>query len=323
MKYEIVPIDKLLPLELVFPSHLYNLEKMIDGDGFMLKAIIIDKKTGTILDGSHRYIYLLKNGYKEAPVYWSDYDDENVRVGTILRHRFLINNGTGISKEECRQRALAGNLFPPRTTRHFFPFRKNDISLPLSDLKRGTPVDVSHLIAKVEIFEEIAHNKKYIKEINEEVETIIQYLEEVSQTKRYLMKQIENMDKERQVAFFPGKFHPPHIGHIQTIMNILPKYRKIIIGVSEDMPTDKVVTNPAEVVELLLSFFDSFENVEVCLVTGVLSVKEDTAGLPEFDILLSGNEEVLSWAKRVGVTAKHIPRSPGNLFRGTDIRKEL
>ena len=72
MKYEIVPIEKLIPLEQVFPTHLKNLEEMIDRDDFILKAIIADKKTGTILDGSHRYVYFLKRGFKTVPVHWVD-----------------------------------------------------------------------------------------------------------------------------------------------------------------------------------------------------------------------------------------------------------
>ena len=39
-------------------------------------------------------------------------------------------------------------------------------------------------------------------------------------------------------AFFPGKFHPPHIGHVQTILDILPDYDKVIIGVTERAPVD-------------------------------------------------------------------------------------
>jgi hypothetical protein len=228
MKYEIVPIDSLKPLEKVFPTHLKNLEGSINTDGYMLKALIIDKKSGMVLDGSHRYVYLLKNGFKEAPVYLVDYDGEDVRVGTHLVHRFLIDEDSGISKGECIERSLSGNLFSPRTTRHFFTFRKSDIFLPLDQLKKGKPVDVSNLIFDVDVSEEIEHNREYINEINEEVEIIIQYLEEVSQTKKYLTKQIEAMDQSREVAFFPGKFHPPHIGHVQTILNILPKYRKCV-----------------------------------------------------------------------------------------------
>ena len=323
MKYEIISIDDLIPLEKVFATHLKNLEKMIDNDNFLLKAIIADRKTGTVMDGSHRYVYLLKNGYKEAPIYWADYDNEDVRVGTNLSHRFFIDGNTGITKDECRQRALEGNLFLPRTTRHFFPFRKVDISLPLDQLKKGTPVDVQHLISDADISKEIEHNKEYINEINGEVEIVIQYLEEVLQTKKYLLKQIDHMNMTRDIAFFPGKFHPPHIGHIQTILNILPKYRKVIIGVSEDVPSDKTVTNPDDIIFALKSFFITFDNVEVCKITGILSNKKSVEGLPAFDVLLSGNEKVLSWANKFNIKSKYTSRSDGALFSGTEIRKEL
>jgi len=322
MKYDIISIDRLIPLEKVFPTHFKNLERMIDADGFMLKAIIIDKKTGTILDGSHRYVYLLKRGFKEAPVYIVDYDDENVRVGTHLNHRFFIDGDSGISKKECRDCALSGNLFLPRTTRHFFTFRKDDISLPLSCLKRGEPVDVKHLIADVDISEEIIYNEKYIREINEEVETIINYLSEVSQTKKYLIKQTTLMNESKKVAFFPGKFHPPHIGHILTILGILPKYKKLIIGISEDIPQKKV-TNSSQIKNTLNLFFKNFDNVEIVLVKGVLTKKKDTKGLPKFDVLLSGNNEVLKWANQYGLSVKYINRSDGFLCSGTEIRSIL
>jgi nicotinamide mononucleotide adenylyltransferase len=323
MRYEIIPIDLLKPLELVFPTHLNNLESMINSDGFVLKAIIADRKTGAILDGSHRYVYFLKNGFNEVPVHWTDYDDEDVRVGTSLSHRFLIDEDSGISKEECRRRALAGDLFPPRTTRHFFTFRKSDISLPLTQLDRGIPREVSHLVADVDISEEIAHNKKYIAEINEEFDVIINYLEETSQTKRYLLKQIAFMDSSREVAFFPGKFHPPHMGQIQTILKLIPKYREVIIGVSEDLPSTNVITTPEEIMSTLTALFEPFDNVRVEKFSGVLVKKKDTTGLPEFDVLISGNPEVLAWAAKNGVKHKLIHRSYGDKCSGTAVREAL
>ena len=322
MKYKIVPIEKLIPLERVFPIHLKNLEEMIDKDGFILKAIIADKTDGIILDGSHRYVYLKKKGFKEVPVYLIDYDSEDVRVGTHLSHRFLIDDDSSdISKSECRQRALSGNLFPPRTTRHFFTFRKADISLPLYRLKSGEPSDVSDLIYDVDISAEIEHNKKYISEINEEISIIIQYLEEVSNTKRYLSKQIELMDQLREIVFFPGKFHPPHIGHIQTILHILPKYRKVIIGVTEDKPPDTLVTDTNSIVTALKSLLIPFENVEVHKIKGILTNKKSIEGLPSFDVLLSGNKDVLSWADNIGINSRYVPRSGSNMFSGTKIRE--
>ncbi len=323
MKYEIVPITELKPLEKVFPTHLKNLEQMINKDGYVLKSLIADKKTGAILDGSHRYVFFLKHGYKEVPVIWSDYDDENVRVGTLLSHRFLLEQEPSITKAECRKRALEGNLFPPRTTRHFFTFRKPDIYLSLEKLKKGDPVNVDHLIADVDVSFEIEHNKKYINEINDEIEIIVQYLEEVSQTKKYLLAQIEKMDQFRQTAFFPGKFHPPHIGQIQTILKIIPKYRKVIIGISDDMPKDIIITTPKEIASLMAEFFSGFQNVEIAMINGVLIEKPDASGLPEFDVLLSGNPDVLNWAKKVGIKAEYIPRSFGIMCSGTEVRRAM
>ena len=323
MKYEIISIDNLIPLEKVFPTHLKNLEEIIDNDGVVLKPIIADMENGIILDGSHRYVYFLKRGYKQVPVYWVDYEDESVRVGTKLKHRFLIDGDINISKEECKRRALTGNIFPPKTTRHFFTFRKLDISVPLNQLKKGKPVEVSHLIDDSEIGEEILHNEMYIKEIDEEIGVIVNYLSEVSETKKYLTDQVNLMKSNMKVAFFPGKFHPPHLGHLQTILNILPRYRKLIIGISEDMPKDIVVTEPDTILNVLKSFFSTFENLEFCKISGVLSKKKDLKGLPNFDVLLSGNVDVLNWAKKFNINAEYIARSEGFLFSGTEIRTVL
>lgn len=190
----IEPIDKLRPLEMVFPNHLKILSKMIMDSGVIESPIIADEKTGIVLDGSHRYIFFLKYGYKEAVVKFVNYHDENIRVGTHLMHRHIIDGSTNISKKEAIERGLSGNLFPPRTTRHFFPFRKNTFAnVLLKNLKKGKPRDVSQYIADVTIEEEILHNKKYIEEIDFEIDEIIRYLDEVRLTKVYLRKQIEEM----------------------------------------------------------------------------------------------------------------------------------
>lgn len=323
IKYEIVPINILIPLEMVFPNHLKNLEEMINNDGVITKPVIADRNTGIILDGSHRYVYFLKNGYTQIPVCFVDYESEDIRVGTCLAHRFLIDDDPGISKTDCKNRALSGGrIFPPRTTRHFFAFRKSDISLPLGQLKKGDPVDVGWLIADTNVFDEIEHNKKYIREINDEIEIVIQYLEEVTQTKKYLFDQIKRMDMSREIAFFPGKFHPPHIGHILTILNELPKYRKFIICVTEDTPEDKVAT-PENIAGTLKLFFKGYNNVDVILINGVLTEMKDPKQLPDFDVLLSGNDNVLKWASRSGLKSLYIPRSDGFLCSGTEVRSAL
>ncbi len=197
MAYEIVPIERLKPLERVFPHHLENLNKLLLKDGIVKAPVLADRNTGIVLDGSHRYVFFLMHGYKTVPVQFVDYDDENIRVGTHLMHRHLITGPTNISKAEVVVRGLTGNIYPPRTTRHFFPFRKiDDMDLPLSSLAKGQPVDVSKFIEKVSVQEEIAHNEKFIQEIEQEVDVLINYLYEARSVKHYLKFQVEEMKKE-------------------------------------------------------------------------------------------------------------------------------
>ena len=194
-KKMIVPKHRLKPLEKVFPYHLKNLDDMIINSGLIKTPIIADEKSGVVLDGSHRYIFFLRYGYKTVPVRFVDYNDEHIRVGSRLIHRHLINEPINISKAEVIERGLTGNLFPPRTTRHFFPFRKNElINVPLKDLEKGDPVDVKKYIEDVEMQYEIDHNKKYLKEIEHEFDELIRYMEEIRQTKQYLKEQITMME---------------------------------------------------------------------------------------------------------------------------------
>ena len=193
---EIVKLANLKPLEMVFPSHLDNLSKMIMSSGVITSPIIADKKTGIVLDGSHRYVFFLSNGYTEAPVIFVNYMDENIRVGTHLMHRHIIDGEIGISKDEVVRRGLNGDLFPPRTTRNFFPFRKNAFSeVELSILKKGNKVNVDQYILQVDVQYEIDHNTEFLNEIDHEIDEIIRYLDEIRITRLYLKKQIEGMKK--------------------------------------------------------------------------------------------------------------------------------
>jgi len=195
--HNIIDIEKLKPLEKVFPNHLKNLNDIILADNVIQAPIIADKKTGIVLDGSNRYVFFLQHGYKKVPVILVNYDDENIRVGSRLIHRHLIDESNLLSKKEVIKRGLTGNLLPPRTTRHFFPFRKNEfINVPLKNLEKGDPVDVKGLIGDFDIQFEINHNYNFIKEIEHEFDELIRYMEETRQTKMYLLKQIELMEKK-------------------------------------------------------------------------------------------------------------------------------
>jgi len=315
----ITSINFLKPLEKVFLYHLKNLSKMILSKGIVQTPIIADKKHGIVLDGSHRYIFFLMNGFKEVPVKFVDYHDEHIRVGSRLIHRYLIEEKMNISKEEVIKRGLSGNLFPPRTTRHFFPFRKNErINLPLDSLKKGKNVDVGNFIADTTLQNEIDHNQKYLSEIENEFDELIRYMEEIRQTKNYLKNQILMMqEKPKSVAFFPGKFQPVHMGHITSIMKIFEDYEKIIIGITSDSPNVLSLQKRKEVFQSVLSRFDKFEYV--FFDTALIDIKDKTI-LPKFDVCVSGNQKVLDFMKKNNFKTRLLKRSSGVGYSGTEIR---
>lgn len=123
------------------------------------------------------------------------------------------------------------------------------------------------------------------------------------------------------VGFFPGKFQPPHIGHIITISKLLKDYNKIIIGITEDepriMPREKV----KEIFNTIFEPFIQFSHVDTILIDGILTKRENIDDLPKFDVLLSGNDKVLNWGLKHRFTVKNIPRSKGIGYSGIQIRK--
>ena len=319
MKNIITSIDFLKPVEKVFLYHLKNLSKMILNDGFVKAPIIADKKYGIVLDGSHRYVFFLMNGYKEVPVKFVNYEDEHIRVGARLIHRHLIDETLHISKKDIIKRSLSGDLFPPRTTRHFFPFRKNErINLSLDSLKKRKDVDVSHFIADSTLQDEIDHNKQYLSEIENEFDELIRYMEEVRQTKNYLKTQVQMMKvKPRSVAFFPGKFQPVHMGHIASIMKIFDDYEKIIIGITSDSPNILSLNERKNIFKSVLSRFKKFEYV--FFDTSLVDIK-DISTLPQFDVCVSGNQKVIDFMKKYNFKTRFLNRSKGIGYSGTEIR---
>lgn len=196
-KFKLIPVEKIRPLEQVFPNHYENLKRMIYKDGFMKYALIVEDKYNIVLDGSNRHLFLALEGFKYAPVHYIDYNNPHIRVGSNRVHSISVDGSVTITKEDVIKRGRFGDLYPPRTTRHIMPFLRPELDIPLEQLGRREPIDLSKNIAKVSIKEEIYHNKKYISEIEGEVTEIIHYLEECVRTKEYLSKQIIEMEKEK------------------------------------------------------------------------------------------------------------------------------
>lgn len=197
-KLEIEELSKIKPLEKVLPNHLANIEKMILRDGIMLKPLIIDKKFNIVLDGSHRYAFLLKFGFKKAPVIKVNYDDETIFVGNNLKHRYLIDKNLKLNKSKVIEAALNEKLLDARTTRHFFPFRKVNFPVELKKLIPGKISNIDYLVEKTTIQNEISKNLLYLSEIDEELTILNNYINEQNDIKSYLNSQVNLMKKIKQ-----------------------------------------------------------------------------------------------------------------------------
>jgi cytidyltransferase-like protein len=179
----------LRPIEKINPSHFAALESDILASGVINKPIIADRVTLAVLDGSHRYAFLVKHGYEMAPVLLCDYDDESIFVGNHLLHRFSYSDSKWINKNHVRATAISGELYPPRTTRHFFPFRKIDYPVNLSSLGKSSPNSINSLCMNVSTAEEILANEHYLAELELELATIHDYIREQHDVQKWLRHQ--------------------------------------------------------------------------------------------------------------------------------------
>jgi len=125
-----VPMGILRPHELTRPKKVDELEKMTNRWNAYVLPLVVDKKTGVILDGHHRHQVALRLGLQCLPCVQVDYmGDETVEL------EVWPNCGKeSITKEEVVQAGLQGDLFSPKTSRHRLSDHLPPISVPLSRL---------------------------------------------------------------------------------------------------------------------------------------------------------------------------------------------
>jgi nicotinamide mononucleotide adenylyltransferase len=193
-------LSQLKPIERVNPLHFDALSSKIIESQILLKPIIVDVHTHAVLDGSHRYAFLLKYGFEFAPVIMVDYDDESIFVGNYLSHRFVHDNKKVLTKFHVRRAAITGTLLPARTTRHFFPFRKEDVPTSLSDLAQAAHRDISHLLEDSDQSGEIKANQGYIDEIKDELGAIAAYCREQEEVMAWLEQQNASIRLREQTS---------------------------------------------------------------------------------------------------------------------------
>lgn len=102
----------LQPHEEVVEADLEELVEHIRARGVIDRPIVADAATRVVLDGHHRLAALQRLGCRLVPVHLVDYHDPGIQVDAWRE------DDVAPTKEVVLARASAGDLFPPKTTKH-------------------------------------------------------------------------------------------------------------------------------------------------------------------------------------------------------------
>jgi hypothetical protein len=104
--------------------------------GGYTKPLIVDKVTGAILDGHHRFSIASKLGLAQIPVIAVDYlNDETIEVDVWPSATI-----ESLTKQEVIEMSLSGEVFPPKTSRHRIADHLPPIHFPLEVLAQPAPI---------------------------------------------------------------------------------------------------------------------------------------------------------------------------------------
>ncbi len=116
-RFELLPLAALRAHEAVDPENLLQVLGKIRRQHLVDEPILVAEAAGglfVVLNGHHRFAALRELGVQRAPAWVVDYEGEAV----ILERWPGARVQTPPTKAEVVERALSGDLFPPKTTRH-------------------------------------------------------------------------------------------------------------------------------------------------------------------------------------------------------------
>ena len=126
----LIEIGSLRDHEEIIPDNLEKRTSKLIDKGFY-KPIIVDRDSLVILDGHHKWTAASLLGLDRVPVMMVDYLlDETVEVDV-----WPDCGRESITKEEVLEMGTSGSVFPPKTSRHKFPFEIPVIRIPLDELR--------------------------------------------------------------------------------------------------------------------------------------------------------------------------------------------
>lgn len=125
--FEWWPVDQILVHERCDALRVDMVMRQMRRMGVCEAPLWVDRSTHVLLDGHHRLAALRQLGAKRVPVWVFDYQDDSV----ISLGRWSA--GPAIGREEVVRRARAGELYPPKTTRHTVHVTLPAHPVPLSE----------------------------------------------------------------------------------------------------------------------------------------------------------------------------------------------
>ncbi|MGY8754343.1 MAG: hypothetical protein ACKVIR_01500 [Candidatus Poseidoniales archaeon] len=111
---ELVSLEWLKPHERIKTRNRDKLLDMTIRWGGFTKPLLVDSKSGAILDGHHRHSIAIELQLKRVPVIMIDYlADESVSVDVWPASGF-----DRLTKDDVIKMSLSDDLFPPKTSKH-------------------------------------------------------------------------------------------------------------------------------------------------------------------------------------------------------------
>lgn len=126
----LVRIDNLKHHEKTIPSRQANISRSIAENGYHGPPILVEARYLIILDGHHRVNALRSLGARWVPAVLLEYGDERLTLSSW-------RPDVSVTPSEVVRRALAGLLYPPKTTRHLLNIELPVVKVTLRDLKIG------------------------------------------------------------------------------------------------------------------------------------------------------------------------------------------
>ena len=130
MEYELVDLAWLKAHEEINEEGVVYVIDLMEETGIFNKPILVDRNTGVILDGHHRYNACTRLGFKKIPAILLDYFTEP---------RITVQAWPGcgiesVTKQDVIDMGLSDEIFPPKSSKHTIDIEDEEIKVFITDL---------------------------------------------------------------------------------------------------------------------------------------------------------------------------------------------